>query len=462
MFSSPLFTVFLKLSQPITLVTLSILALAFILIYLLEKKKIDFSLRMFVALLLGISIGVLIQALSGFPDSNTISSTVWLQETIAWYGFFGSTFVSFIRMLVFPIILISLIQVIITFKSDLKFSTLVRNTLFWLMFTTGIATIIGITLALMTNLGANIVVENTSRQGRQVIDIIGVLLNIIPSNPIKAMNDDNVIAIVIFASLIGSSARIMRSKEKYQRVMDLFADLIDASYRIVMSMAMTIIKFMPYGVVALMSHTLISYGLTAIQQALLFIGLVYLASLIMCFIYCVLLLAKGLNPITFFKKSMPALLMAFSSRSSIGSLPMTISTLEEKLGVNTGTANFVASLGSTMGMNGCAGYFPGMIAIMVAIMTGVPIDASFILMIVIIAVLGSLGIAGIPGSATMAASIMLTGIGMGDQFHLLALVLAIDPLIDMARTMTNVNGAMVSAVCIDKKLGTLDLKNYNS
>ncbi|MGL5955936.1 MAG: cation:dicarboxylate symporter family transporter [Brevinema sp.] len=462
MLSSSLFTEFLKLSQGMTLVSLVMLILAFILMYIMEKKKINFSLRMLIALILGVGIGVLIQTLSGFPNTETINSTIWLQETISWYGLFGSAFVSFIKMLVFPIIFVSLIQVIITFKSDFNFSVLVQNALFWLMFTTGIATIVGIILALLSNLGTNVVIENTGSQARQVNDITGVLLNLIPANPIKAINDDNVIAIVIFASLVGSSARIMRSKEKYQRVMDLFADFIDALYRIVMSMAMTIIKFMPYGVIALMSRTLISYGVAAIKQALLFIALIYLASFVMFFVYSILLLAKGLNPITFFRKAVPALLMAFSSRSSSGSLPMTIATLEEKLGVNTGTANFVASLGSTMGMNGCAGYFPGMIAVMVAVMTGIPIDASFILMVIIIAILGSLGIAGIPGGATMAASIMLTGIGMGDQFHLLALVIAIDPIIDMARTMTNVNGTMVSAVCIDKKLGTLDLKTYNS
>ena len=182
----------------------------------------------------------------------------------------------------------------------------------------------------------------------------------------------------------------------------------------------------------------------------------------MIIVYAILLVLHGLNPITFFKKAFPALLMGFSSRSSVGSLPMTISTLETKLGVNTGTANFVASLGSTMGMNGCAGYFPAMAAVMIAIMTGTTIDASFIIMVIIVAIIGSLGIAGIPGSPTMAASIMLSGIGMSEYFGLLAIVLAVDPIVDMARTMINVNGAMISAICVDKEMGTLDVEKYNS
>ena len=462
MLNTPLFTNFLKLSEPLTFLFLGVLIACFFVMKVLEKKKVSFSIRMFVGLILGISLGFLIQVVAQFPDTATIKATPWIQETITWYGLFGSAFVAFIQMLVFPIIMVSLIQVILTLKSDLNISSLVKRTLFWLMFTTGIATLVGVTLSIFTNLGSNMIVGQTTRSSREVIDLVQVFLNLIPRNPIKAMNDNNVIAIVIFSSLVGSSARIMRSKEKYKRVLDLFADLIDALYRIVMSMAMTIVKFMPYGVIALMSSTLISHGTTAMQQALLFIVLVYVACFLMMIVYAILLMFHGLNPITFFKKAAPALLMGFSSRSSVGSLPVTISTLENELGVNTGTANFVASLGSTSGMNGCAGYFPGMVAIMIAIMTGAPIDASFIFMVLIIAMLGSLGIAGIPGSATMAASIMLAGIGMSEHFPLLAIVLAIDPLIDMARTMSNVNGAMISAVCIDKELGTLDIEKYNS
>ncbi len=462
MFQTALFTNFLKLSSPMTILSLSLLILSFIVIYITEKKKISFSIRMVIGLGIGVFLGLLIQALGGFPTNEEIASTIWLQETITWYAFFGGAFVSFIRMLVIPIVLVSMIQVILTLQDNLNITSLVKRTLFWLMATTGIAAIIGIVLSLVTNLGANMTIVESERVSRALIDLPKIFMGLIPANPIEAMVNNNIIAVVIFASIVGSSARIMRSKAKYKPVMDLFANFIDASYRVVMSMAMTIVRFMPYGVIALMSRTLISYGFAAIEQALLFIVLIYAASLIMMIVYAVLLVLHGLNPITFFKKSFPALLMAFSSRSSVGSLPMTISTLETKLGVNTGTANFVASLGSTMGMNGCAGYFPAMAAVMVAIMTGTTIDASFIIMVIIVAIIGSLGIAGIPGSATMAASIMLSGIGMSEYFGLLAIVLAVDPIVDMARTMINVNGAMISAICVDKELGTLDVEKYNA
>ncbi|MGL5722223.1 MAG: cation:dicarboxylate symporter family transporter [Brevinema sp.] len=462
MFDTALFTDFFKISQPMTVLAIVLLVGSFVILYQCEKKKISFSMRMLIGLILGLSLGIVLQAVAGFPSPDSIKSTPWIQQSITWYSFFGSVFVSFIRMLVVPIIMSSLIYTIINFKSSVSLAALTRRSLFWLMLTTGIAVSIGIALALVTRLGSNIALVNSNAAARPVIDLSGIILGIIPSNPVLAMSRDNVIAVVIFASMIATSARIMGSKEKYAASIGVFSQFVDASYRIVMSMAMTIIKYMPYAVVSLLASTLMSHGLQAVQSALLFIGLVYLATFIMFVVYAIILAFHGLNPITFYRKALPALTMAFSSRSSVGTLPVTISTLKDRLGVSGGTANLVASLGSTMGMNGCAGYFPGMVAIMVATMTGTPIDASFIIMVIIVGMLGSLGIAGIPGSATMAASIMLAGIGLSQYFSLLAVVLAIDPLIDMGRTLINVNGAMISAISVDKELGTMDVEAYNA
>ncbi len=461
MLNTPLFTGFLRLSHPLTFVTLICLIATFAVMKILEKKKIAFSVRMLVGLGFGVLLGIVLQAIAGFPTPEVIAKTAWLQETIVWYGLFGRAFVAFIRMLVIPIILVSMIRVILSLKSDFNIKALVSRSIFWLLATTGIAAIVGIVLSLLVNLGGNIAVEASERASRDVQSIVDVLIGLIPANPIAAMANDNVVGLVIFASMIGSAARFMRTKEKYKQSMDTFADLIESLYRIVMSMAMTIIKFMPYGVIALMSRTLASYGMSALADALSFIIIVYIASIIMIIVYVVLIALHGLNPITYIRKCGSAWLMAFSSRSSVGSLPMTISTLENRLGVNNGTANFVASLGSTAGMNGCAGYFPAMVAVLIGTVAGVPMDISFFIMVVIVAMLGSLGIAGIPGSATMAASIMLAGIGLSDYFGFLAIVLAIDPIIDMARTMINVAGAMTSAVCTDKELGTLDVERFH-
>ncbi|MFR9295459.1 MAG: cation:dicarboxylate symporter family transporter, partial [Turicibacter sanguinis] len=136
--------------------------------------------------------------------------------------------------------------------------------------------------------------------------------------------------------------------------------------------------------------------------------------------------------------------------------PVSIEKLTDNVGLDNGTATFVGSLGSNAGMNGCAGLYPALVAVMVANMTGTPIDLSFIAMLVLVIALASFGIAGIPGSATMAISVVLSGMGMGAYFPLIAGVIAVDPILDMGRTMLNVNGTLTTAVLIGKKYNHID------
>ena len=154
--------------------------------------------------------------------------------------------------------------------------------------------------------------------------------------------------------------------------------------------------------------------------------------------------------------------MGFTSRSSMGTLPFTISALSDRLGVHRATANLVPSLGATMGMNGCAGFFPAMLVVMVAQMVGIEMNMQFYIMLLIVVVIGSIGVAGIPGTATIAATISLSGMGMGEYFYLIGMVLAVDPIVDMARTMSNVAGAMAVSVVTDKEIGTLNEEVYNN
>src|SRR5699024_3398864 len=133
----------------------------------------------------------------------------------------------------------------------------------------------------------------------------------------------------------------------------------------------------------------------------------------------------------------------------------------KKLGVNQGTASFVAGFGTTAGMQGCAGIFPSLLIIYVCNVTGTPIDVTMIIMTIFVVTIGSLGIAGIPGTATMAASVALSGVGMASQFSMVSPILAIDPIIDMPRTMLNVTGSLTKALVVDKYMGTIDEDAYN-
>ena len=145
----------------------------------------------------------------------------------------------------------------------------------------------------------------------------------------------------------------------------------------------------------------------------------------------------------------------------MGVLPLTVETLTTKLGVNATTANTVGSFGTTAGMQGCAGVFPGLCVVYIANIAGVPLDVTMYIMSVIVIAIGSVGIAGVPGTATMAASVSLSGTGLGAFFTSISPVLAIDPIIDMGRTMLNVSGTMSNAIVVDKIMGTFDESAFN-
>lgn len=192
-----------------------------------------------------------------------------------------------------------------------------------------------------------------------------------------------------------------------------------------------------------------------------FIGALYTGVLIMLLIYVPILLVSGVNPIIFYKKAFPTMVFAFSSRSSVGTLSYTMDTLENKLGVSKTTTNFISPLSTTVGMNGCAGVFPAMLGVLVASAAGVEINFAFYFLLVLVVTLGSIGIAGVPGTATVAATVTLNGIGLGQYFDKIGSIFGIDPIVDMGRTMLNVTGAMVSAVAVDRWEGNHNMELFN-
>ncbi len=451
---------FLVLSQWQTILILLFVMAMFYIIYKMSVYKINFSLRMLFALVVGVLMGFVLQYLADYPSVLEAKKNLWYSEIKIWLSFVTAVFIGFIKMLVIPIIGISIIKVIMDLDKDIKIYSLLRLSLFWILFITAVAAVIGITLGWYFELGLGFNIQAGEREIREVLTMPQILLGLIPSNIIVSMTKENIIAIVVFSLFIGFGAKSLYKQN--EAIYKVFEGFIFALHQIIMNVTGFVISFMPYAILCMMANVIVSNGFEAIKTALLFIVLIYLAMLLMFVVHFIILALEGLNPIVYAKKAFPVWLFAFSSRSSVGTLPLTVSTLQNKLGVSSGVANFVASIGTTIGLNGCAGYFPALAAIFIAYGIGMEIDFSFAMIIVLIAVLGSLGIAGIPGSATMAASIMLTGIGFGEYFTYLTLILAVDPIVDMARTASNVSGAMTSAICTDKHLKSFDSKIYNS
>ena len=448
---------FLFITNIKTISFIAILVAIFVLVRKMEKKKVKFSTRMISAMGIGLVLGLFIQLVAGFPKDP--SSIRWIEEVSKWYGLVGNGFMDLLKMLVVPLIFVSIIRVIINMKDGVNLGKLTSRSLTVLLGTTALAAIVGLVVGNLFNLGVGEVIITSNTDMREITSIVDTLRGLLPSNPVQAMAEGNIVAVVIFAAFIGTSMK--RLNKKYSDVIKPVWDLVEASYKIITSVAMTVIKFMPYAVVALLANTIAARGVGAILGVVDFIIALYVSVAIMFIIHLIIIALNGLNPFKYVKNVMEPLILAFTSRSSLGTLPVTIETLTEKAGVDNGVASFVGSLGSNAGMNGCAAIYPALMAVTVANMSGTPMDFSFYGMLLVIIVISSLGIAGLPGTDTMAVSVVISGMGMGAAFPLVGGIIAIDPILDMGRTMLNVNGTMVTAVTVANSFGDIDKEKFN-
>ena len=437
------FSEFIMITNWLTVLSIGILVGLFFIVNKLSKK-LNFTKLMILSIVMGIGLGLIIQYIAGFPSDPT--KITWLTEVSKWYGLFGYGFMDLLKMLVVPLVFVSIVRVIMNLKDGENLGKLTVRTVIMLLGTTAIAATVAIIVGNLFKLGVGQEVLNHTDKMREVTPIVDTLRGLLPSNPVDAMAKANVVAIVIFATFIGIA--IKRLSKKHADTIKPFVDLIEAFYKIIISVSITVIKLMPYAVVALMATSIVDRGISSILGVLDFILALYISVAIMFVIHLIIISINGINPIKYLKNVSKPLILAFTSRSSLGTLPVTIETLTDNLKVDQGISSFVGSLGANMGMNGCAGIYPALMAVTVANMSGTTMNFSFYVMLLIVITISSLGIAGIPGTATMSVSVVISGMGMGAYFPLLGGILAIDPILDMGRTMLNVNGSMASTIAV--------------
>lgn len=451
---------FLMISDWKTVVFLVVLAALFCLIHFLyHKKHMDFAVLVMIGTGLGLVLGVVIQAIAGFPDAPT--EVTFVNEVTTWYALFGNGFIDLIKMLVVPLVMVSIMQVIINMQQGRSMGKLVKTSVWVTMVMVAVSAVIGIIVGMVLKVGAgSTAAADATAEAKEIMSVAATLRGLIPANIVNAMVNNSIIGLVIFSAIFGLAVWWV-NQESPEMAKPLYAG-INGLHKAMINMALLILDFMPYAVMALLANTIATKGIASIVEVGKFIIALYLACAIQFGIQLLVLSMHGINPIYYLKKSFATMLLAFTSRSSVGCLPMTIETLTKKLGVDEGTASFVAGFGTTAGMQGCAGIFPSLLIIYVSNVSGTPIDFTLLVMTVIVITIGSLGIAGIPGTATMAASVGLSGVGMSSSFALVSPILAIDPIIDMPRTMLNVTGSIVNALVVDKRLGSLNMDDYNN
>ena len=313
---------------------------------------------------------------------------------------------------------------------------------------TSISSGIAMLLAMRWQVGAGLDFTGINYQPKhQYESFVDNILGLLPVNPLKAMVDGNTIAVAIFAVIVGLAALALHKteSEKVQR----FKRIIESIFAVIKQMTRFVVRLTPYGVFALIATLVSSNGLETLTTLSLYVGTIFMAMLCVLVMHSIInWVVNGYSPIRYFRLAYTPLLVAFTTRSSFGTLPVTEETLTQKFKVKQLTASFVPSIAATLGMNACAGVFPGMVIAMTLMALGQPITGLIIFKVMLVSAIASLGVSGIPGTAFVAASAALNLLGL--PYFMLGVVQSVDPLVDMGRTATNVNGAITAALFADR------------
>ena len=261
------------------------------------KKSLNFTKLMLVSMGMGTILGFIIQYIAKFPKDPTQIS--WLKEVTTWYGLVGYGFMDLLKMLVIPLVLTSIIRVIMNMNKDENLGKLTSRTILMLLGTTAIAASIGLIVGNLFKLGIGTKVVTSTTEIREISSVVDTLRGLLPSNIVASMANANIVAVVIFAAFIGNA--IKRLNKKYSELIRPFVDLIEASYKIIVSVSITIIKMMPYAVIALMANTIAQNGIESIFEVLNFIIALYVSVIIMFVVHLIIVTFNGVNPITYLK-----------------------------------------------------------------------------------------------------------------------------------------------------------------
>ncbi|KNC93295.1 cation:dicarboxylate symporter family transporter [Trabulsiella odontotermitis] len=423
-------------------------------LFRIDQKSSSLSKPVFIALFTGGLIGLSLHLV----DSDTS------KQIIDWFDIVGNGYVNLLKLVAIPLIFISILSAINKLENSAgmgKMSLTIVGCMLFLVMTAGFiglltAKTLGLDASAFSHLQSTLTDDDVTRTA--AVSLPKLITSLIPTNlflDLTGARSVSVIGIVIFTLLAGV-ALLKVKKEAPEEGKKLSAG-INAMQIWVMKMVRIVIALTPYGVMALMAKVFSTYRLEQFASLLGFITACYLAVLMMFIVHGLLLLLAGKNPVQYYKTVWPALTFAFVSRSSAASIPLAI-TAQEKCGVPNTVANIAASFGSSMGQNGCAGIYPAIMVAMIAPTVGIdPLSLPFLAAMLPAIALGSIGVAGVGGGGTFAALIVLSTLNF--PVALVGIFIAIEPVVDMARTALNVNGSMMSGVLTSRLLDREDAQS---
>lgn len=396
-----------------------------------EKKQMSLAAQIFISLGLGIIAGLLFMA---------IGKADW---AVSYVKPFGTIFLNLLKFIVVPIVLCSIISGVISMKDIKKVGAIGGKTVLYYMMTTAFAVVIGLAFANIFK-GTFQVLETSGLEYETAssVNFMDTLVGIFPSNIMKPMVDANMLQVIVIALFFGFG--IILSGEKGEP----FAQVIDSLTEVSMVVMSLILKLSPVGVFCLITPVIAENGpkiLGSLAMVLLVAYICYIVHAVVVYSSTVKLMA-GLSPIGFFKGMMPAIVMAFSSASSVGTLPINLECVQ-KLGAKKDVASFVLPLGATINMDGTAIY-QGVCAVFIATCYGINLTLGQMVTIVLTATLASIGTAGVPGAGMVMLAMVLQSVGLPVEG--IALVAGVDRIFDMGRTTVNITGDAACAIIVSK------------
>lgn len=416
-----------------------------------KKKKISLSTQIFIALLTGAILGVVVHYF--MPDG-------YLKDTVIINGILyvvGQGFIRLMQMLVVPLVFCSLVCGSMAIGDTKTLGKVGVKTVVFYFFTTAVAVTVALSIASLINPGRGIQLENVEAgnvASTEATSIVETILNIIPKNPIGSMASGDMLPIIVFALFVG----IMLAKlgSSASTVSNFFSQFND----IMMEMTMSVMKIAPIGVFCLIAKTFAGIGFDAFLPMLKYMGSVTLALAVQCFVvYQVLLfIFTRLNPIKFIKKFFPVMTFAFTTATSNATIPLSIDTLEKKIGVSKRISSFTIPLGATVNMDGTS-IMQGVAVIFIAQVYGMNLSAGDLVTVVITATLASIGTAGVPSVGLVTLSMVLSSVGLPTEG--IALIMGIDRILDMMRTAVNITGDAVCTTVVSYQEKSLDKEVFN-
>lgn len=404
---------------------------------MLKKIKNNLAIHIFIALVLAIIAGLLM-------GNHADIAKAYIKP-------FGTIFLNLLKFIVCPIVLFSILCGMISMKNIRKVGSIGLKTIVYYLMTTAFAIIIGLAIgSLMKGAFPTLSTADLEYTAKEATPFMDTLVNIFPSNFLAPLVNADMLQIIVIAILLGFGIILVGEKAEGVRV------LIEQANEIFMKVMEMILKLSPIGVFCLLTPVIAENGAAIIGS----LAIVLLTAYIAYFLHAAVVYSitvrtlGGMSPLQFFKGMLPAMIFAFSSASSVGTLPLNMECCE-KLGADKETTAFVLPLGATINMDGTAIY-QGVCAIFIASCFGIELTLGQMATIVITATLASIGTAGVPGAGMVMLAMVLTAVGLPVEG--IALVAGVDRIFDMGRTVLNISGDASCAVVVSNLERKAELK----